>query len=164
MEFHSNLFLGYTIEVDATGQNFAIRNENQEILRIISVDELLATFVAPLIHPDLRRSETRVNAALQLKFTYGKGTTFEGISGTIGGGGLFIESRSPYPIGSLLDLEIKLPYRPTEPVYASGKVVWNRTKMERTIFFPGMGIEFKRISPEDKKRILEFVHIFTKKS
>ena len=164
MELHSKLFLGYSIEADATGQNFVIRNEKQEILRIISVDELLATFVAPPAHPDLRRSETRVNAALQLKFTYGKGTAFEGISGTIGGGGLFIESRSPYPVGSLLDLEIKLPYSPTEPVYVSGKVVWKRTKVEQNVFFPGMGIEFKRISPEDKKRILEFVHIFTKKS
>jgi len=164
MQLRSKVFLGYSIEVDATGQNFAIRNERQEILRIISVDELLATLIAPPVRPDLRRSEPRVNAALRLTFTYGKGTTFEGLSNTIGGGGLFIESPSPYPVGSLLDLEIKLPYRPTEPVYASGKVVWKRTKLERTVFFPGMGIEFKRISPEDKKRIREFVHIFTKKS
>ena len=90
MQLRSKVFLGYSIEVDTTGQNFAIRNERQEILRIISVDELLATLIAPPVCPDLRRSEPRVNATLRLMFTYGKGATFEGLSSTIGGGGLFM--------------------------------------------------------------------------
>lgn len=136
-----------------------VRNEKGEAVTHIQADELIEILLARKAERFGSRREPRVNAAVQLRYADHEGKEHEGMAGTIGGGGLFLESQSLYPVGTALRLEIKLPHHLDSPVRATGEVVWTRAKMERAVLFPGMGIKFSEISSDDKKRVLEFVEI-----
>ena len=73
-------------------------------------------------------------------------------------GGIFVESRDPFDIGTAVDLEFTLTGR-DEPVKAKGEVKWaidDRTKCSIDSV-PGMGIQFLEISSESKKMISDYV-------
>jgi len=150
------------VEIDSEGRGLVLVNEKGEVLMRISVDDLLDRLLSEKKESYGNRREPRVNAALQLRFKDPNGKRYDGMTGTIGTGGLFLESDHLYPVGSAIELEIKFPHEPDEPVRAVGEVVWNRARMERTIHFPGMGIKFSAISEEDRKRLQSFIRILTR--
>jgi uncharacterized protein (TIGR02266 family) len=80
------------------------------------------------------------------------------LTGGIGGGGLFIESSTPLPPGTKLNLEFALPDRPSEKFTARAKVAWARTKPERYLLFPGMGVQFTEIDDGAQQRLIELVN------
>jgi type IV pilus assembly protein PilZ len=162
MRIESKKYLGCAVEIDLEDRGLIFLNEKGEVLLKISVDELLDRIIAEKNESYGNRREPRVNAALQLRFKDPNGKLYDGMTGTIGTGGLFLESDHLYPVGSPLELEIKFPHEPDEPIRAVGEVVWNRARMERTIHFPGMGIKFSRISEEDKERLQGFVRVLTR--
>jgi type IV pilus assembly protein PilZ len=162
MRIESKKYLGCAVEIDPAGEGLILRNEKGEILLKISVDDLLDRLLSGRTESYGNRREPRVNAVLQLRFGDDGGKRFDGMTGTIGTGGLFLESDHLYPIGTPLDLEIKFPHEPEEPICARGEVVWHRAKMERTIHFPGMGIKFNNISETDRERLRQFVQILTR--
>ena len=75
----------------------------------------------------------------------------------IGGGGVFIETRLPPQLGTVLALELILPDDPTAPINAQGKVTWIRPGEEHYVFFPGMGVQFTEISETGRARLLTMV-------
>ena len=75
----------------------------------------------------------------------------------IGGGGVFIETRLPPQLGTVLALELILPDDPTAPINAQGKVAWIRPGEEHYAFFPGMGVQFTEISETGRARLLTMV-------
>ena len=162
MRLSSNNFSGYAVELNDQTHAMIIRNEEDEIVLTIPVDDILERFLDRKFEQYGNRKGPRVNASLQLKYTDQDGKEYEGMTGTIGSGGLFLESQSLYSIGSSLTFEIKLPHQPLRPIRASGDVVWTRPRMERVVQFPGMGIQFKKISSEDQQRLLEFVEMITR--
>jgi uncharacterized protein (TIGR02266 family) len=81
----------------------------------------------------------------------------EGFTGTIGGGGVFIETVHPLPVGTAIVLEFSLPGK-TGHVKIEGLVVWVRSEFDPTKgLAPGMGIQFKKIADWDRDKILDLV-------
>ena len=74
-------------------------------------------------------------------------------AGGIGGGGLFIESTAPLPVGTKLAMEFSLPEQPVEWIPAKGVVAWVCPKADQYTFSPGMGVRFSDIAPEARERI-----------
>lgn len=155
--FLSKKHAGYAVEIDRSEQRFLIRGEDQEMIVALTVDEVLEAFIGEKLQYGYKRKEPRINVALKSKYSGGDRAEMDAITGTIGGGGLFIESGNPLPAGSKINFEVVLPHEPGRPVRGAGEVVWTRSKIEREVFFPGMGIQFKDVSAEDRSRILEFV-------
>jgi type IV pilus assembly protein PilZ len=162
MRIESKKYVGCAVEIDPGGEELILKNEKGEILLKLSVDDLLDRLLRGRNEAYGNRREPRVNAVLQTRFRDADGKLYDGMTGTIGTGGLFLESDRLYPIGTPLEMEIKIPHEPDEPVRAGGEVVWSRAKMERTIHFPGMGIKFNRISESDRERLVRFVKILTR--
>ena len=69
--------------------------------------------------------------------------------------GVFVATYSPKPIGSRVELAITLPDGETLRVPAIVK--WTRDPTEDS--WPGMGMEFERVSPEDETRIAKFLSL-----
>jgi len=67
-------------------------------------------------------------------------------------GGAFLRSEVLFEVGELLELEI--PLESGQVVQASGKVVRvSRSRGRDTARMPGMGIEFTKLSPQDRRAI-----------
>jgi uncharacterized protein (TIGR02266 family) len=81
---------------------------------------------------------------------------YMGFSENISEGGLFLATYSIRPVGTELDLSLKLPYQ-EEPVRARGTVRWVREFSESSDAPPGMGVRFERIAEEDEPRIRAFL-------
>jgi len=60
---------------------------------------------------------------------------------TLGAGGLFIETDTPLPEGSVLKLRFRLP-RSQDTHSIEGRVVWRHRATDPGSYAPGMGIEF----------------------
>ena len=77
-------------------------------------------------------------------------------------GGLFVETDSPLPVGTLVQLKFYLPGLDA-PVETQGEVVWvgrggeTGSHSEDTPARPGMGIQFKELSAESKEAINRLV-------
>lgn len=75
-------------------------------------------------------------------------------------GGIFITSDILLDVGEKLHLEFQLPDS-SKPVVAEGTVVRviRVPRLPSKDFKPGMGIKFTKITPEDKKRLEEFLNV-----
>lgn len=94
---------------------------------------------------------------LRVKVTEKVSGLFEHFSSTnISAGGMFLRSERAHPVESALELEFCLPGR-EKVISASAKVVRAVPPGNPSGYDPGMGVEFTRINPEDKKAIEEFV-------
>ena len=114
----------------------------------------------PLPEPDRwndLRDEPRLSLVLKVRYTTSGGKTIESRAGGIGGGGLFIESITPFPVGTDITLEFSLPDSPTEWMYAKGTIAWVCPKPDHYTFSPGMGVRFTDIGLEARTRIVELV-------
>jgi type IV pilus assembly protein PilZ len=56
-----------------------------------------------------------------------------------------------------LKIEFALPDRPSQKFETRAKVAWTRSKPERYLLFPGMGIQFTDIDPEAQARLIDLV-------
>ncbi|MBI4714361.1 MAG: TIGR02266 family protein [Nitrospirae bacterium] len=79
----------------------------------------------------------------------------EAFTQTLGGGGLFIETTSPAPVTTGVKVAFSLPGESRRHT-VEGKVVWVRERFEGE-FSPGMGIQYTKISREDRERIQEWI-------
>jgi len=103
------------------------------------------------------RAQPRAPLALKVRYSTSEGKQFDGLTGGIGGGGLFIESSTPLPPGTELAVEFALPDRPWDKLKARAKVAWTRNKPERYLLFPGMGIQFVDIDQKAQALLVELV-------
>lgn len=103
------------------------------------------------------RAHPRAPLAVKVHCRASDGTTFDGLTGGIGGGGFFIESSSPLKQGTELSLEFSLPDRPYERLSAKAKVAWVRSKPERYLLFPGMGVQFMDIDKKTQELLVDLV-------
>lgn len=103
------------------------------------------------------RTQPRAPLAMKVRYTTPEGKQFDGLTGGVGGGGLFIESSDPLAPGTALSVEFALPDRPWEKLNAKAMVAWTRKKPERQMLFPGMGIKFVEIDEKAQSLLLELV-------
>ena len=150
---------GKVLELDAAREMVNLLGINGESIGSLSwdfvIDQLLAYRKLP-VQKEVR-SEPRISLVFRVRYNTPEGQRFESRAGGIGGGGLFIESLAPLPVGTKLAMEFSLPEKPTEWLPAKGIVAWVCPKADQYTFSPGMGVRFTDVTPEIRDRILELV-------
>jgi type IV pilus assembly protein PilZ len=75
----------------------------------------------------------------------------------LGTGGVFIQTPKPLPTGSSIDLTFTIPDS-KETLIAKGTVIWVQSPVgDRKDLVPGMGIQFKGFSGEQRRLLEDFV-------
>ena len=103
-----------------------------------------------------RRNYPRAPFAMRVQYGAPDDSSKQGYSGMLGGGGIFVETVKPLPTGSKIVLEFSLPPMPSH-IRLEGLVVWVRSEFYPVGMKPGMGIEFKKVSEDDRYKILDLV-------
>ena len=103
------------------------------------------------------RAYPRAPLAVKIRYTTPEGKQFDGLTGGIGGGGLFIESSEPLVTGTVLIVEFTLPDRPMQQLKAKAKVAWVRKKPQRYLLFSGMGVQFTEIDEKAQNLLVGLV-------
>lgn len=98
---------------------------------------------------DDRRGATRVPVHLAVSYRDASELASSVIT-SLSGGGVFIKTSKPLPIGTDLVLEILLDDDPGPPVRVRGRVVWDRLVGRDD----GMGIRFSEELPERLRKVL----------
>ena len=150
---------GKVLELDAAREMVTLLGINGEPIGSLPwdfvIDQILAYRKPPMTKEI--RSEPRIALAFRVRYNTPEGHRLESRAGGIGGGGLFIESLSPLPVGTKLAMEFSLPEKPSEWLPAKGIVAWVCPKADQYTFSPGMGIRFSEIDSETRDRILALV-------
>jgi type IV pilus assembly protein PilZ len=75
----------------------------------------------------------------------------------LGTGGVFIQTTKPLPTGSAIDLTFTIPDS-KETLITKGTVIWVQSPVaDRKDLVPGMGVQFKGFSGEQRKLLEDFV-------
>lgn len=150
---------GKVLELDAMREMITLLGINGEPIGSLSWDFVIDQIIAyrkPPVYKEVR-SEPRISLAFRVRYNTPEGQQFESRAGGIGGGGLFIESQSPLPVGTNLVMEFSLPEKPMEWLSAKGIVAWVCPKSDQYTFSPGMGVRFTEVTSEIRERILDLV-------
>jgi type IV pilus assembly protein PilZ len=150
---------GKIFEIDANNEMVVLHGSSGTLIGTLSWHRIIEEI---LVGEDgLRcahsRSHARAPLAVKVKYSTPEGKQFDGLTGGIGGGGLFIESSQPLAPGTNLTIEFSLPDRPWEKHKARAKVAWIRSKPERFLLFPGMGVQFTEIEANSQKDLTDLV-------
>lgn len=150
---------GKSLELDTTREMVTLLGVKGESIGSLSwdfvVDQILAYRKGP-VQKEVR-AEPRITLTFRVRYNTPEGTQFESRAGGIGGGGLFIESQAPLPVGTKLAMEFSLPEKPLEWLPVRGTVAWVCPKADQYTFSPGMGVRFTEIAADVRDQILEVV-------
>lgn len=102
-----------------------------------------------------RRNFLRAPLSLAVKYWDIEKKEEEAFTGTVGGGGVFIETFHPLPVDSDIAIELHLPGS-LKKTMLKGKVVWSRKEYSDE-YPPGMGIKFTKLSRKDQAVINDLV-------
>ncbi|HKN86221.1 MAG TPA: hypothetical protein VJV04_05145, partial [Nitrospiraceae bacterium] len=117
---------GKALELDCERELITVRGPKGEKLGSVTWASIIEQ-ARPLPEPDRwkeLRDQPRLSLVLKVRYTTVGGKTIESRAGGIGGGGLFIESASPLPVGTGISVEFALPDQPTEWMHAKGAIAW----------------------------------------
>jgi uncharacterized protein (TIGR02266 family) len=150
---------GKALELDAARELVTLLGINGEPIGSLSWDFVIDQIMAYRKLPVQKevRSEPRISLAFRVRYNQPDGQRFESRAGGIGGGGMFIESLRPLPVGTKLAMEFSLQEKPEEWLPAKGVVAWVCPKADQYTFSPGMGVQFTEVAHEIRDRILELV-------
>jgi len=102
------------------------------------------------------RKEERVQKALTLEYKDPQGI-IKAYTANASSRGLFIKTQNPLNEGEQFLLKLKIPDLP-DPLKIKCEVVWSRTRESTPSNRPaGMGVKFREISPEDQRRLKDFL-------
>lgn len=151
--------LGKSLEVNCDRETLTLLGPGGDELGTWSWESVINQLLAQATNTQQQdsRSQARVSLTFKVRYRTPEGNSFEGQAGGIGGGGLFIESSSPLPMGTKLCIEFTLPDSPTEWVEVKGIVAWVCPKSDQYTNPAGMGVQFSEISPEIRERVLDLV-------
>jgi uncharacterized protein (TIGR02266 family) len=104
-----------------------------------------------------RRTAQRFQVDLELTLQ-SETTIWIGHAENVSDGGVFVASKELKPIGTEVEMTLKLPGESVVPVWAVGTVVWIRETSGSNADAPlGMGIQFRLIADEALRRIRDFI-------
>jgi len=104
-----------------------------------------------------RRKAFRVNAQHEIKIS-SRGDFEKAYMTNISGGGIYIETRTPLPLGSEISLRLTRPDR-NKSIDVTSEVVWiNPPGIGRST--AGMGVQFKNLNLDQERFIQNMVHKF----
>ena len=147
----SSRYPGYILRIDPEKEELSIFNPAGEFAKSIRLDEMIGMLLES--KQGTKRKHLRTTMAVKVKYQSVPGRWKESITGTLGTGGLFIETPAPCDKGSEIEIEILLPDSPPRTIKAKGKVVWTRNQFEKVLHFPGMGVEFSGLSDKERESI-----------
>jgi uncharacterized protein (TIGR02266 family) len=104
-------------------------------------------------YPELR-TELRFSAHVEVDFE-SDSHFYTGLTENLSEGGLFVATYTPRPVGSEIDLTLKLPGQ-ADPIRAKGTVRWVREFSETSDAKPGMGLRLAMID-HDLPRVRRFL-------
>lgn len=152
---------GKVLQMDVEREMVTLWGGNGDVIGSLSwdvvVDQVLA-YRKGAVQKEVR-VEPRISLTFLVRYNTPEGQQFESRAGGIGGGGLFIESHSPLPVGTKLALEFSLPQRPDQWLPAKGTVAWVCPKADQYTFSPGMGVRFTEVDAGVRDRIHEVVKV-----
>ena len=148
------------IELDVAREMVVLLGVNGDVIGSLSwdsvIDQILAYHRKVSIQKEVR-SEPRISLTFRVRYNSPEGPQFESRAGGIGGGGLFIESQSPLPVGTRLAMEFSFSEKSEEWMPAKGTIAWICPKADQYTFSPGMGVRFTEIAEDVRDRIHELV-------
>jgi uncharacterized protein (TIGR02266 family) len=103
-----------------------------------------------------RRQAQRFQVDLELTLQ-SESTIWIGHAENVSDGGVFVASKELKPIGTEVEITLKLPGENVLPVWAVGTVVWIGETSGKTDAPLGMGIQFRLIADEALRRIRDYV-------
>lgn len=150
---------GKALELDCEQETITLLGLRGEQLGTLTWESVIDQIMASREPKDPKeaRTDPRVSLSVKVKYSTPEGKLFESRAGGIGGGGLFIESTTPPPVGTKLEIEFALPDGPSEWLEAKGAVAWVCPKADQYTFSPGMGVRFTDISAEARGRVMNLV-------
>jgi uncharacterized protein (TIGR02266 family) len=106
--------------------------------------------LAPHLFPDNFNRRTSLRVALGVPISYRVGQTLSGaVTLDVGKSGVAIRTMNPLPVGTAVQIRLRLPGSGTD-VEAAGLVAWSDRKV-------GMGVQFEQISAAAQATIDAFV-------
>jgi len=145
------------VEIDRKNETIILYDPKDNKIGTLTLQEIL-DYLTGAISINKRR-EPRTPLSLRIRYASQDGKWYESITDTIGGGGIFIETRTPFQQGTSITVEMSLPGKKDKPIQAEGVVAWTRKKFERILFFPGMGIQFTKVSKEDRRFLVSEINL-----
>jgi len=103
-----------------------------------------------------KRNYPRAPISIRIQYQPPQKGIKEGFTAIMGGGGLFIDTVSPLPIGTPVNLEFGLPGQEGS-FKVGGRVAWVRSQFDPKGFSPGMAVQFHKINETDRDKIVQFV-------
>lgn len=70
--------------------------------------------------------------------------------------GFFLKTNKKFKMGMKMDMEFTLPTI-SRPIDVEGQVVWIADKDRNPTFYPGIGVRFMKIDPDEKKELGKFL-------
>jgi anti-sigma B factor antagonist len=142
-----------------------------EMLKVVKLDSIFELYTdeetavnsfqeseAEKLH--LRRKFPRLEIHLNVKYKMMGDRKdlkeFEGNVLNISGAGLYIYSKDTFPLGALLDMQFNIPGS-TVKLAAVGRVSWLSDKEIQPHAYPGMGVSFSHMTPENERSIVDFI-------
>jgi type IV pilus assembly protein PilZ len=105
---------------------------------------------------DEDRTGRRVPIQLLVDYKSGGNYLFD-FCKDLGAGGVFIQTDKPLPAGSPIDLTFTIPDS-KETLITKGTVIWVQGEVqERSDLTPGMGVQFKGFSGDQRRLLEDFV-------
>lgn len=105
-----------------------------------------------------QRAHARYDVELQVGLAWSESNFYMGLTENLSEGGLFIATHELRPIGSEVEVSLKLPNHP-EPIRTSAIVRWIRVYSKSSDASPGMGVQFAALPPE----LLEAIRTFLRR-
>lgn len=108
----------------------------------------------------LRRKFKRLDINLRVKYwlvgNQRKPKIFEGEALNMSAAGIYIFSKYTFPINSQLEMELMHPGE-IKFLDATSRVIWLADKELQPHSYPGMGVAFVHLTPENEKIIIDFI-------
>jgi uncharacterized protein (TIGR02266 family) len=121
---------------------------------VVAPPEQPSVAPAPSSRPSVRAHERRT---VELEVDFASDSNFYvGFAENLSGGGVFVATYVLRPIGTVLDLSIQLA-GDAEPLHVRGEVRWTREPSRSGDLWPGMGVRFQALAPQDEARIRAFL-------
>jgi len=157
----SESYKDYVIRIDLEKETLSLFDKGKEFVSSVSLSDLVDILIE-WNRKAGRRKKARALLAMKVQYQTDNNPWKESITGAVGIGGLFIETPEPLQKGSQIKIRFSLPDAPSKTIETSGRVVWTRNQFEKILYFPGMGVEFTEISPEETQAIESIVRSINK--
>jgi CBS domain-containing protein/Tfp pilus assembly protein PilZ len=171
-------------EADALMNEKQVRHlvvtENGRVAGVVSVRDFIWYFTHDRNETPEKRGYIRLPFTALVKYLDSERREYNALTYDINGGGLFIQTNRPLPVGSQVSIELALP-REGRTIRSKGMVAWLKTadrdvmraegeivyvkrRRQKVVVHPGgMGVKFTSISEEDRIAVMEFVSTIMEK-